>query len=173
MKPQSNSSTATSIRCAHFTSGGRQCRLLVSDVPSGLCPQHLAQQKQKEAKNLHAPLLVNSQGFQTAQGINFSLTNLYALLAQNRISPRRAAVLSYISSLLLRTLPQIDSDLEAGITDPTKPKAPPTIEPDEDSDDVSEDDSANPSANPSDDRSEETPAWAASIPEPDPNRKPS
>ena len=174
MKPQSNSSTATSIRCAHFTSGGRQCRLLVSDVPSGLCPQHLAQQKQKEAKNLHAPLLVNSQGFQTAQGINFSLTNLYALLAQNRISPRRAAVLSYISSLLLRTLPQIDSDLEAGITDPTKPKAPPTVEPDEDSDaaaagDLSDDDSNLDS----DDVSEETPAWAASIPEPDPNRKPS
>jgi hypothetical protein len=46
--------------------------------------------------------------------------NLYQLLAQNRISPRRAAVLSHICGLLLRTLPQIDADKEAGITDPTK-----------------------------------------------------
>src|SRR5207245_1173989 len=39
------------------------------------------------------------------------------------ISPRRAAVLAYISNLLLRTLPQIDADRAAGIIDPTKPPA--------------------------------------------------
>ena len=48
--------------------------------------------------------------FQNAQGINHSLRALYALLAQDRISPRRAAVLAYITSLLLRTLPAIDND---------------------------------------------------------------
>lgn len=61
----------------------------------------------------------NFQFFQTAQGINYSLMNLYQLLAQNRISPRRAAVLSHISGLLLRTLPQIDADKAAGIFDPS------------------------------------------------------
>jgi hypothetical protein len=169
MKPQSFSSTATAVRCAHFTSGGRQCRLLASDANSGLCPRHHAQQKQKEAKDLYAPLIRNWQGFQTAQGINFSLSNLYQLLAQNRISPRRAAVLSYISSLLLRTLPQIDADQEADIIDPTKPKAPPAPErdeePDDDPDDVSD--------NISNDDSGDAHTWATSIPEPDPNRKPS
>jgi hypothetical protein len=73
----------------------------------------------------HCPELIrNFQGFQTAQGINHSLKRLYELLAQNRISPRRAAVLSYISSLLLRTLPQIDADRAAGIADPTKKPLP-------------------------------------------------
>jgi len=48
--------------------------------------------------------------FQNAQGINYSLGALYSLLAQGRISPRRASVLAYISSLLLRTLPAIDND---------------------------------------------------------------
>jgi len=49
--------------------------------------------------------------FQNAQGINHSLGALYTLLAQGRISPRRASVLAYISNLLLRTLPAIDNDL--------------------------------------------------------------
>jgi hypothetical protein len=35
---------------------------------------------------------------------------LYSLLAQGRISPRRASALAHISSLLVRTLPAIDND---------------------------------------------------------------
>ena len=82
-----------------------------------------AEQIQEQAADHFPQLVRNFEGFQTAQGINYSLKHLYELLAQNRISPRRAAVLSYISSLLLRTLPQIDADRAAGIIDPTKPPA--------------------------------------------------
>jgi hypothetical protein len=49
--------------------------------------------------------------FQNAQGINHSLGALYTLCAQGRISPRRASTLAYISSLLLRSLTAIDTDL--------------------------------------------------------------
>jgi hypothetical protein len=48
--------------------------------------------------------------FQRSQGVNNSLGVLYKLLAEGSISPRRASVLAYISSLLLRTLPAIDHD---------------------------------------------------------------
>jgi hypothetical protein len=72
--------------------------------------------------NLKTALLTGHQGFQTAQGINNSLSNLYILLANNYISPRRAAVLAFINSLQLRTLPAIDADQAAGITDPTAPE---------------------------------------------------
>jgi hypothetical protein len=119
--------------------------------------------------------------------------NLYQLLAQNRISPRRAAVLSYISSLLLRTLPQIDAEGPAGIIDPTKPVPTNVTLPDEDadSDDEEEDDSDSEPADDADTGSEteieaetETAAeadtqldspntWDPSIPEPDPKKKPS
>jgi len=40
--------------------------------------------------------------------------------AQNRISTRRAAVLAYINSLLLRTLPAIDYDILHGAKDLSK-----------------------------------------------------
>jgi hypothetical protein len=123
--------------------------------------------------------------------------NLYQLLAQNRISPRRAAVLSYISSLLLRTLPQIDAEKAAGIIEPTKPVPliVPVLDEDADSDDEEEeeddshldpepDDDADTdseteieteteTATETDTQFDSTPAWDPSIPEPDPKKKPS
>jgi hypothetical protein len=121
MKPKTAHSVITTTRCCHRSPSGRQCRLLASDTRSGLCSEHCAEQQQSDYANVYAPLIRNSPGLQTAQGINFSLSNLYELLAKDRISPRRAAVLAYINSLLLRTLPAIDNDQEAGITDPTAP----------------------------------------------------
>jgi hypothetical protein len=131
MKPQIVKTAISSTRCVHRDASGRQCRLLAPQGPSGVCPHHLALQKQKEATDIYHHLIHNAQGLQTAQGINFTLTNLYGLLATDRISARRASVLAYISSLLLRTLPAIDADLEAGVQDPTKPApAPIPAEPD-------------------------------------------
>src|SRR6266852_3035742 len=119
MKPKT--ANPVSLRCIHRTPAGRQCRRFAADAHSALCPQHRAEQNQVQAADHYLHLTRRFHDFQTAQGINHSLHNLYELLAQNRISTRRAAVLSYISSLLLRTLPQIDADNAAGIIDPTKP----------------------------------------------------
>ena len=115
MKLQTVKSAIPSVRCAHRDSSARQCRLLASGAYSSHCPQHQAQQKQKESADFSDILFRDSQDFQTAQGINHSLRHLYWLTAQNSISSRRAAVLAYIGSLLLRTLPQIDADNAAGI----------------------------------------------------------
>jgi hypothetical protein len=130
MKLLTGKPAVLSIRCTHRSPSGRQCRLAVSDAHSGLCPQHHAEQKQKEAADVSDILFKDFQGFQTAQGINHTLRSLYWLTAQNRISTRRAAVLAYIGSLLLRTLPAIDADRAAGIIDPTKPKEVSILDPD-------------------------------------------
>jgi hypothetical protein len=132
MKTQSLSFVVPSPRCSHLTAAGRRCRQLSADRQPGLCHHHRAVQKQKEAHDHSHALLSRSQGFQTAQGLNFALGNLYKLLAANRISARRAAVLAYINSLQLRTLPAIDSDNDAGITDPTAPQPQEAHDPDED-----------------------------------------
>jgi hypothetical protein len=188
MKPQPANSVVVSVRCTHRTSGGRRCRLSVSDPRSVLCPQHRAEQLEAETADHHTHLIRNFHHFQTAQGINNSLNNLYQLLAQNRISPRRAAVLSYISSLLLRTLPQIDSDRAAGIFDPSKPAPINAPLPDEDSEDSDLDpdgvtdsdsgtetdsDSGAHADSGSDPEPFSTNNWDSSIPEPDPKKKPS
>jgi hypothetical protein len=118
MNPQSDKTIPInkSARCQHRTPAGRQCRLLASNTHSGLCAQHHAEYRHRSSADLSASLTKRSGSYETAQGINSLLVTLYGLLAENRISPRRAAVLAYISSLLLRTLPAIDADQAAGIT---------------------------------------------------------
>ena len=122
-------SVSPQTRCKHiFPASGHQCRLLASDPQSGLCTHHLAK---KRALDKHAdfygPLAKHSVQFQTAQGINHSLGQLYELVARDRISARRASTLACISSLLLRTLPAIDNDNDSDITlascspDPSRP----------------------------------------------------
>jgi hypothetical protein len=198
MKPQTANSVVQSARCNHRDPKGRQCRTLALDARSGLCPRHLAEQQHELAADHFAHLTTRCHFFQTAQGINYSLMNLYQLLAQNRISPRRAAVLSYISSLLLRTLPQIDADRAAGIVDPTKKplpiNVPVAVQHAASEDDLNEDEVEESELVPTSDsdtnshadmcadtvsdakpdhkpRSADT--WDPSLPEPDPKKKPS
>ena len=178
MKPKTAHSVISTIRCCYRSPTGRQCRVLTSDTRSGLCAQHRAEDQQKERADVYDPLSRNSQGFQTAQGVNHSLHNLYWLLAKNRISPRRAAVLAYINSLLLRTLPAIDSDQAAGIIDPDAPPVPELTGTGETTDEVTEDttetgpetESSNTAAAVTKDS---TDSWDSSLPEPDPTKKPS
>jgi hypothetical protein len=179
MKPQTENSI--SLRCSHRTAGGRQCRLLAYDAHSGLCPQHHAGQKQQQEDDHFDYLIRNNQCFQTAQGINFSLGNLYALLAQNLISPRRAAVLAYVSSLMLRSLPQIDADNAAGVKDPSKipgkslpvPDSAPERVTASDLNPGSPSESASTSNVNSPTNLDSSNTWDFSNPEPDPNKKPS
>ena len=110
MKSNSSNSMLQTNRCQHRTPSGRQC-LTPATGFSGLCSRHAAIQKQNQEAPYAKFLTHEASGFQTAKGINFSLANLYTLLADDRISPRRAAVLAYISSLLLRSLPAIDKDI--------------------------------------------------------------
>src|SRR5258707_3430292 len=107
---KTKSPISTSDRCGYRTAAGRQCRSLAGDPSSGLCPYHAAPLDQDHADFL-AALTQKACRFQNAQGINHSLGALYTLCAQGRISPRRASTLAYISSLLLRSLTAIDTDL--------------------------------------------------------------
>jgi hypothetical protein len=189
MKPQTAISVVPSVRCAYRSAGRRRCRLSVSDPRSVFCPQHRSEQLEEEAADHFSYLSHNFQCFQTAQGINHSLHNLYALLAQNRISPRRAAVLSHICGLLLRTLPQIDADKAAGIFDPTKPvpinvavrDEDADFDGDEDSDLDSDDEEESETESESDTVTltdadvdpNSTNTWDPSVPETDPKKKPS
>jgi len=170
MKSQSLNSTSPATRCSHRTAAGRQCRQLSADSHSRLCAHHLNLQKQKEAEDLSDDLLARSQNFQTAQGVNFALANIYRLLAANRISPRRATVLAYLNSLLLRTLPAIDYDHRTGHTDPT---ASENYESEPNSTETNAEQACATPAPPSNSSTNSAPVWDPSVPEPDPTKKPS
>lgn len=128
-KSARTNSAKDSTRCAHCTPSGRRCKMPVAAPGQLLCGMHTQELIRADGLNLREALLANSQGLQTAQGINLALGNIFKLLAANYISARRASVLTFICSQLLRTLPAIDADKAMGITDPTAPKPAPAEAP--------------------------------------------
>jgi hypothetical protein len=86
--------------------------MAIADPESDLCLKHVAELKKvRDAANLSAQLIGDTEEFTSAVAINRSLGELYKLLARDEIAPRRAAVMAYTGSLLLRTLPAIEHEL--------------------------------------------------------------
>jgi hypothetical protein len=108
------SDNAEATRCQHHSPSRRRCRHARKDSRSRFCAAHdLLEQQRHDGDRCDAILGEPDPGhFDTAAGINHALTGLYVLLAEDRISPRRAAVLAYISSLQLRTLPVIEHETQ-------------------------------------------------------------
>ena len=127
MNPQTETPVANPnsvpLHCQHRTASGRRCRMAISESDSGLCSKHAADhQKELDQADLASALIGDIQEFRDAVTINHSLGELYKLQARNKINPRRAAVMAYTASLLLRTLPVIARD--TGV----KPQQEETIE---------------------------------------------
>jgi hypothetical protein len=104
----------TSARCTHRYANGRRCRLYATSGNLSFCPSHadLPHHRPDPAETA-ATLTANLDDFTSAAQINDFLSRLLLLLAQDKISTRRAAVLTYITSQLLRTLPAIDKEENA------------------------------------------------------------
>lgn len=95
-------------RCQHRTPTGRRCRHAVSGVAAGFCSKHsISHPIRLEEGDLSAILTAGLTEFKSAAPINEFLSRLLHLEAEDRIHPRRAAVMAYTCNLLLRTLPAI------------------------------------------------------------------
>ena len=89
--------------CRHRTKNGRPCRYSAADH-SGLCPRHAASSAHRYADpQIAADLLGDLTEFDSANEVNQFLSRLLRLLAQDRVSPRRAAVMAYTCNLILHT----------------------------------------------------------------------
>jgi len=88
-KPKSAeiNSTNDATRCQHRRPSGRRCKLDVTAPGAPFCFTHTQEFNKADSLNLKTALLTRCQGFQTAQGINNSLSNLYILLANNYRPP--------------------------------------------------------------------------------------
>ena len=107
-----NPSIITDSRCTHRFANGRRCRQLATDQSGTLCCDHTptAILTKHDSADFSAELIGEGEHFQEAQQINYSLIELYRLVAAGRISPRRASVLAYIAHLILSSLKAIDYD---------------------------------------------------------------
>ena len=107
-----STSINNSARCAHRFANSKRCRLYVTTLDSSYCSTHAQlPQNQQDSPETSAVLTADLKEFRSAIPINEFLARLLLLLAENKISARRAAVLAYITNQLLRTLPAIDHEL--------------------------------------------------------------
>jgi len=103
-----------SARCQHRTTSGKRCRLHIVDPRSGLCFRHSSKQSELlQAADLRSILAGELTQFECAHDVNKFLSSLLLLLAEDRVSPRRGAVMAYTCNLLLRTLSVRIQELQA------------------------------------------------------------
>jgi hypothetical protein len=96
-------------RCRARRRDRKQCRLFAQDTATGLCARHAAYAEAldelQDTTDLSKQLLVvNQGGYCTAESVNAILSNVVELLAKGRISPRRASVITFALSLMLRSV---------------------------------------------------------------------
>jgi hypothetical protein len=104
--PVPSISISESPRCLFRTQNG-QCRMLAVDFSATLCLYHARQAMPQvpDTVDLLQSLTQPPARFHNPQAITDSLAALFSLVAQGRISPRRATALAYIANLLLHNLP--------------------------------------------------------------------
>ena len=145
VSPETNASpehntTQGRQRCRARRRDRKQCRLYAQDPATGLCARHVVYAESvpdelQDTTDLSKQLLVvNEGGYCTADPINAILSNVVELLAKGRISPRRASVITFALSLMLRSVivqerqaanehPQIIFDAPRPNRDPAEPAA--------------------------------------------------
>jgi hypothetical protein len=117
-KKNKSRSTNEISRCLHRFPNGKRCRLALSDKSSSYCSRHSHLAEPDELQlDFSSELAPDIKKFTTAKNINKFLATLLQLLAQDRITPRRGAVLAYTCNLLLRTLPAIEHELHPDVQD--------------------------------------------------------
>lgn len=109
--PQSASNAK--LRCNHRFPGGRRCRRLSPDANSCFCFRHAKLPENRQPADLSPELTDDLSELDTFDGMHDFLAKLALLVVKDRISSRRAAVLAYITSQLLRTLSAIHREEES------------------------------------------------------------
>lgn len=100
-------------RCAHVFPGGRRCRRLPSVANACFCARHAELPENRQPADLSPELTADPAELDTFDGMHDFLAKLALLVVKDRISSRRAAVLAYITSQLLRTLSAIHREEES------------------------------------------------------------
>jgi hypothetical protein len=99
-QPASTSVNTNTSRCQFRFANRKRCRMSTRNYDN-FCPPHA---KAHQIEATATELTANLDKFKSVAELHDFLSRLLLLLAQNKISPRRAAVLAYITNQLLRTI---------------------------------------------------------------------
>jgi hypothetical protein len=99
--------------CQFPFADGRRCRMLLHKGHPTLCVFHARMERQLlDAEKLGGEISKSISGnFYTAADVSHVLGKLFAAIAQNRLPPRNAAMLSYVGQLLLHSVPLVRHEI--------------------------------------------------------------
>ena len=94
--------------CVYRYANRHHCRLPVTPLSAPFCHRHASfRPKDPDSVNLAPALLGELTNLTTAVDMQSALSKLFILLAQNRITTKKASVLAYIIQQLMHTLPAV------------------------------------------------------------------
>lgn len=104
-------------RCQHRFPNGTQCRFRGPQLQSSLCLRHFREKfvaalpsSPSDSEDLSADLLPELTEFSSGEDVQKFLARLVVQVTKGRVSPRRAAVLGYLTNQILHSHRAIDID---------------------------------------------------------------
>jgi hypothetical protein len=102
-------------RCAFRYANRHLCRFSITPLSAPFCQNHSSfRPDDPDSINLAPALLGDLTELITAVDMQTTLSRLFILLAQNRVTTKKASVLTYIIQQLLHTLPAIEHETGEG-----------------------------------------------------------
>ena len=116
---RSPNSVDSASRCHYRYPNGRRCTLPGLPAKSGFCLRHFREKfaavlppSPSDSEDLSADLLPELNEFSSGEDIQKFLARLVVQVTKGRVSPRRAAVLGYLTNQLLHSHRAIDKELQ-------------------------------------------------------------
>lgn len=114
------SSAPVPARCQHRFANGKRCRQSASESHAGLCEHHFRLSdpaiallsSPSDSVDLSSDLFPEPTDFLYGEDVQKFLARLVLQVARGRISPRRAAVLGFLTNQLLHSHRAIDKESE-------------------------------------------------------------
>lgn len=114
------SSAPVPTRCQHRFANGKRCRQSASEPQAGLCEHHFRlsnpvvafPSSPSDSADLSSDLLPEPTDFLYGEDVQKFLARLVVQVTKGRVSPRRAAVLGYLTNQLLHSHRAIDKEAE-------------------------------------------------------------
>ena len=116
--PENDLPQDDSVRCQYVFSNGKRCRLPGLGSQSGFCSRHFRQlavpfpSSPNDYEDLSADLLPELNEFSSGEDVQKFLARLVVQVTRGRVSPRRAAVLGYLTNQLLHSHRAMDVESE-------------------------------------------------------------
>src|SRR5579862_5533886 len=102
-----------SRRCHHRFANATRCRMPALAPGRNYCPRHADLIENESGADAAEELMEGIAAMNSADHVRVVLSRLIELVAENRITPRRASIITFICGQILRSLASLAAEVQA------------------------------------------------------------